>query len=157
MSLQELVNALQAVEQRQAYRLEGSNEEALVTTLNQKNQNRIIHKNNPVGSSRRDEGKEKTYNNWQPRQYSSNNYNNARRNEKKRYFPACKYCQKTNHLEAWCWLKNIQCRNCKQFGHAQKFCKNRVEAVKQAQLTDQSEEKEETLFMASVLKTNCTQ
>jgi hypothetical protein len=24
---------------------------------------------------------------------------------------------KTNHLEAYCWLKNAQCRSCKQFGH----------------------------------------
>ena len=149
MSFQDLVNALQAVEQRQAFRSEGSHEEALVADF--KNQNRITYKNNSGGVSRKDKGKEKVYNTWQPRQYSSNNYN-ARRNEKKEYYPACKYCKKTNHLEAWCWLKNIQCRNCKQFGHVQKFCKNRIENVKQAQLTYKDEDKEETLFMASVYR-----
>ena len=156
MSFQELANALQAVEKRQAYKLEGSNEEALVVAFNQKNQNRFTYKNNPVGVSRKDKGKYKFYNNWQLRQYSSNNYNNARRNEKKEYFPACKYCQKTNHLEAWFWLKNIKYRNCKHFGHVQKFCKNKIETIKQAQLTDKTKNKEETLFMASVLKMNCT-
>ena len=63
MSFQELANALQAVEKRQAYKLEGSNEEALVVAFNQKNQNRFTYKNNPVGVSRKDKGKYKFYNN----------------------------------------------------------------------------------------------
>jgi len=40
----------------------------------------------------------------------NNNNSFIRGKEKKEHFPACKYCKKTNHLEAWCWLKNAQCR-----------------------------------------------
>ena len=70
--------------------------------------------------------------------------------EKKEHFPACKYCQKTNHLEAWCWLKNAQCRKCKQFGHIQRFCKNKTETEQQAQVADCLEVKEDLLFMVTI-------
>ena len=55
------------------------------------------------------EGIRETGKNWQQNQKNFN----SKGKEKKENFLAYKYCQKTNHLEAWCWLKNAQCRNCK--------------------------------------------
>ena len=46
-------------------------------------------------------------------------------------------------------MKNTQCRNCQQFGHLQKFCKNPV-AARQVYIVDATENKEEQLFMAMV-------
>jgi hypothetical protein len=115
MSLQELVNALQAVEQRQAYGQEGSSEGTLVAVYKEKSRAKNFYRNNQEG--KREKGKGWQSNNWQ--QNSNNNF--ARGKDKKEHFPACKFCQKTNHLEAWCWLKNTQSRNCKQFGHIQRF------------------------------------
>jgi hypothetical protein len=84
-------------------------------------------------------------NNWQ-----QNNNIFTEGKEKKEHFPACKYCQKTNHFEVWCWLKNAQCRNYKQFDHIQRFCKNKAEIIKQAQVVDCSEVKEDLLFMVTI-------
>jgi len=96
--------------------------------------------------------KEKKGKGWQSNNWQQNNNNNnfTRRKEKKEHFPACKFCQKTNHLEAWCWLKNAQCRNCKQFGHIQRFYKNKTGTVKQAQVADCSKVKEDLLFIATI-------
>ena len=49
MSFQELVNALQAVEQRQAYRQEGTSENALVVVYKRKNHTQNFSKNNQSG------------------------------------------------------------------------------------------------------------
>jgi len=57
ISLQELVNALQAVEQRQAYRQEGSSEGALVTVYKEKSRAKNFYRNNQEGE--REKGKEK--------------------------------------------------------------------------------------------------
>jgi len=132
------------VEQKQAYRQEGSSEEALVAVYKEKNQAKNIFINNQEGKREKGRGWKST--NWQ----QNNNNSFTRRKEKKGHFPACKYCQKTNHLEAWCWLKNAQCRNCKQFGHIQRFCKNKAETEKQVQVADCSEVKEDRLFMVTI-------
>ena len=117
MSLQELVNALQAVEQRQAYRQEGSSEGALVAVYKDKSRAKNIFRNNQEG--KREKGRSWKSANWQQ------NINNSfmRGKEKKEHFPACKYCQKTNHLEAWCWLKNAQCRTASNLGTSKDFAK----------------------------------
>jgi hypothetical protein len=144
MSLQKLVNALQAVEQRQAYRQEGSSEEALVVVYKEKSWAKNIFRNNQEGKREKRRGWKST--NWQ----QNNNNSFTRGKEKKEHFPACKYCRKTNHLEAWYWLKNAQCRNCKQFGHIQRFWKNKAETEKQAQIADCSKVKEDLLFMITI-------
>jgi hypothetical protein len=94
MSLQKLVNALQAVEQRQAYRQEGSSEEALVVVYKEKSWAKNIFRNNQEGKREKRRGWKST--NWQ----QNNNNSFTRGKEKKEHFPACKYCRKTNHLEA---------------------------------------------------------
>ena len=86
---------------------------------------------------------------WQNNQSNANNYN-AKGKERRDIFPTCKYCQKTNHLESFCWLKNAQCRKCKQFGHIQKFCKNNTSNGKQAHVAEVVEPKDEQLFTAIV-------
>jgi len=144
MSLKELVNALQAVEQRQAYRQEGTSEGALIAVYKEKSRAKNFYRNNQ--EEKREKGRGWQSNNWQ--QNNNNIFTEGK--EKKEQFPAWKYCQKTNHLEDWCWLKNSQCRNCKQFGHIQRFCKNKAETVKQAQVAESSEVEEDLLFMATI-------
>jgi hypothetical protein len=143
ISLQELVNALQVVEQRQAYRQEGSSEGALVAVYKEKSRAKNFYRNNQEGKIKKGSG-------WQSNNWQQNINIFTRGKEKKEHFPSCKFYQKINHLEAWCWLKNAQCRNCKQFGHIQRFCKNKVEIVKQAQVADCSEVNEDLLFMATI-------
>uniref|UniRef100_A0A6M2ESX7 Uncharacterized protein n=1 Tax=Populus davidiana TaxID=266767 RepID=A0A6M2ESX7_9ROSI len=53
ISLQELVNALQAVEERQAYRQEGSSEGALVAVYKDKGRAKNIFRNNQEGKKRK--------------------------------------------------------------------------------------------------------
>ena len=114
LSLQELINALQAVEQRQTFRQENLSEEAFVAGFKgrTKPQNSQVFFKNP---KKRNSGKQWQTKQWQNNQNYSNNFN-AKGKERREQFPTCKYCQKTNHLESWCWLKNAQCRKYKQFG-----------------------------------------
>jgi hypothetical protein len=70
MSLQELVNALQAVEQRQTYRQEGSSEGALVAVYKEKSRAKNFYKNNQEGKREKRKGWQS--NNWQ--QNSNNNF-----------------------------------------------------------------------------------
>jgi len=86
MSLQELVNALQAVEQRQAYRQEGTSEGALVAVYKEKSQAKNFYRNNQ--EEKREKGRGWQSNNWQ----QNNNNIFTERKEKKEHFPACKFC-----------------------------------------------------------------
>jgi hypothetical protein len=52
MSLQELVNALQAMEQRQAYRQEGTSEGSLVAVYKEKSRAKNFYRNNQEGKKR---------------------------------------------------------------------------------------------------------
>jgi len=53
MSLQELVNALQAMEQRQAYRQEGTSEGSLVAVYKEKSRAKNFYRNNQEGKKKR--------------------------------------------------------------------------------------------------------
>lgn len=149
MSLQDLINALQAVEQRQAFRQENSSEEAFAAGFKgrSKPQNSQVFFKNP--ESRTNYGKQWQSKNWQNNQNYANNFN-ARGKERREQFPTCKYCQKTNHLESFGWLKNAQCQKCKQFGHIQKFCKNNTSTGKHAHVAEVLEPKDEQLFTAMI-------
>lgn len=144
MSFQDLVNALQAVEQRQSYRNEGTSENALVAYKGKQQQSYNFSRTKQIG--RKDKSKE-----WRPNHQNSSSWqpNNLTVKERKEY-PACKYCKKTNHSDDWCWFKKVQCRNCNQFGHYQKYCKNRKEEVKQAQEEESLAVKDEHLFVATM-------
>jgi hypothetical protein len=85
MSLQELVNALQAVEQRQAYRQEGTSKGALVAVYKEKSRAKNFYRNNQ--EEKREKGRGWQSNNWQ-----QNNNIFTERKGKKEHFPACKFC-----------------------------------------------------------------
>lgn len=93
----------------QAYRQEGTSEWALVAVSKEKSRVKNIYRSNQEGKKEKGRG-------WQSNNWQQNN-NITRKKERREHFPPCKFCMKTNHLEAYCWLKNAQCRSCKQFGH----------------------------------------
>jgi len=134
-----LVNALQTVKQRQAYKQEGTSAGALVAVFKEKSRANNSGKNNQEWKREKRKG-------WQSNNWRQNNI--TRGKERREHFPSYKFYQKTNHLKAWCWFKNAQCRSCKQFGHIQRLCKNKPEAVKQAYIAKNLEAKEDHLFMA---------
>ena len=87
--------------------------------------------------------------NWQHNQNYPNKFN-AKGKERKEQFPACKYYHKTNHLESWCWLKNAQCRRCKQIGYIKKFYKTNTSIGNQAYIVKTPQVEDEILFMATI-------
>ncbi|GLT43009.1 hypothetical protein SLA2020_169860 [Shorea laevis] len=139
-SLNELVNALQAVEQRKALRLENSVEGAYLATDRGKAAAKV-DENKQFGDQR----------NREKKCYQSGRYKN-----KKQSFPPCPHCKKKNHSENYCWFRpGIQCRSCKLFGHIEKVCKSKGEKTQQAQVAEITELMEEKLFMASSVEACC--
>ena len=143
ISLAELINALQATEQRRSFRQEEAFESAFLA--NQK-------------------GKASMYNAAKKQGGGSNNkvkkdLNTIREGERKKY-AQCSYCKKDNHLEKYCWFRPyVQCRVCKQLGHVEKVCKNKGKQTHQAQhiqLTDEAHQNEERLFVATCYSTICS-
>ena len=141
--LAELINALQATEQRRSFRQEEASESAFLA--NQK-------------------GKASMYNAAKKQGGGSNNkvkkdLNTIREGERKKY-AQCSYCKKDNHLEKYCWFRPyVQCRVCKQLGHVEKVCKNKGKQAHQAQhiqLTDEAHQNEERLFVATCYSTICS-
>ncbi|GLU17722.1 hypothetical protein SLE2022_340780 [Rubroshorea leprosula] len=139
-SLTELVNALQAVEQRKALRLENNVEGAYLATDRGK------------AAAKDDENKQfGDQRNREKKGYQSGMYKN-----KKQSFPPCSHCKKKNHSENYCWFRpGIQCRSCKLFGHIEKVCKLKGGKTQQAQVAEITEQMEEKLFMASSVEACC--
>ncbi|KAA8545844.1 hypothetical protein F0562_020705 [Nyssa sinensis] len=85
--------------------------------------------------------------------------NTSKDHGKKKEFPPCTICERTNHQSKDCWFKNkpkIECRFCKKLGHIEKNCKvkkirasNKEEQAQHASSTDEQEEVPANLFMAS--------
>ncbi|GKV37174.1 hypothetical protein SLEP1_g45233 [Rubroshorea leprosula] len=127
-SLNELVNALQAVEQRKALRLENNVEGAYLATDKEK----AVAKddeNKQLGDQR-------------------NREKEGYQNNKKESYASCSHCKKKGHSEKYCWFRpGVQCRKCKQFGHVERVCKEGSDRVQQAKIAEIVEE-EEHLFMA---------
>ena len=132
----ELLNALQAQEQRSSIRDEEVAEAAF----------QAQHKGKqPMKDNRRMEGDK--LEKGKPRKESS----------KRGKFPPCSHCKRTNHQEKDCWFKGkppIQCRFCRKMGHIEKNCRARQNQpqqnhVQQANFVEKSENEEEILFMAS--------
>ena len=110
LSLAKLVNALQAVEQRKAYRLEETSEHALLTT----------HKGKVQSEGGRKSGGEK-------RNDEKRDQNGSKGKGKKGKFPPCPHCKKRSHTENYCWFRpSVKCRACNQLGHLEKVCKNKI-------------------------------
>ncbi|CAJ2652705.1 unnamed protein product [Trifolium pratense] len=139
ITLAELVNALQATEQRRSLRLEESVEGAFVANTKGKNQSYNSFGKKPFGE-KKEKGKKEDVNNkgesW------------------KKKFPTCQHCKKDTHLEKHCWYRpDVKCRACNQLGHVEKVCKNKANQQRQQAQVVEHHQQEEQLFMASCYST----
>ncbi|XP_021630936.1 uncharacterized protein LOC110628530 isoform X1 [Manihot esculenta] len=104
----ELVNALQALEQRRTFRMEESSEEAFLV----KQKGKLAEEAKKAGSNSFNKGKQ---------------HANRRKGGRRTNFLPCPTCNKTNHLEKDCWqksgVKSPQCGFCKKLGHVDKNCR----------------------------------
>ena len=98
MSLQELVNALQAVEQRQSYRQERTSEEAFVAGFRGKHKPKNSFKGT-YGGRRDSNGRSDSGKNWQQRTWQPNHgSHNFKGKEKKENFPPANIVRKPTIL-----------------------------------------------------------
>ncbi|GKV44345.1 hypothetical protein SLEP1_g51539 [Rubroshorea leprosula] len=144
MTLSELVNVLQVVEQRKAIRqeAEGAVEGAFIANESGKGQ---FKEDDEEKQFLDKSGKEKR--DFQNDQQSSNY-----RSEKKPY-PPCLHCGKMTHLATYCWFRpGVKCKSCKQFGHVEKVCKAKAKQYEKAQVAKNVDQKVEELFMAAVVE-----
>lgn len=124
ISLAELLNALQAQEQRRLIRSEGSVEGALQAKL------QINQGEKNIGTP----------------EAAANTSNNGGHNKN---FPPCKHCGKKGHPPSKCWRRpDVQCAKCNKLGHHERICRSNFQQRNDAQVADQQEE-EEQLFVAT--------
>lgn len=75
--------------------------------------------------------------------------------EKKKNFPPCCHCKRTNHAEKDCWHKNKPpCNFCNKVGHTEKYCRAKKSQSQQhpqqhANVTEEDKNDVEHLFMVS--------
>ena len=138
ISVTELVNALQAQEQRRLLRQEEATESAL----------QVRHK----GKAPAVRGEKKFVGEYF-----------GKDSKKKEKFPKCGICKRTSHKESDCWFKGkspppIQCRYCKRNGHIEKFCRMKQQQQNQQSQPPQkanvieTEIDEELLFMTNTTR-----
>ncbi|XP_060673929.1 uncharacterized protein LOC132804054 [Ziziphus jujuba] len=142
ISLSELVNALQATEQRRSIRQEEALESAFLALQ---------------------KGKAPTNNNQRKQQGGGSNdegrydVGTNREGERKK-FVKCSHCKKDNHSEKYCWFRpNVQCRACRQLRHIKKVCKNKggpMQQAHQVQVANEAWQSEERLFVATCYAEN---
>ena len=140
ISLAELVNALQATEQRRYLRMEESVESAFVVNSKGKTQEGSSSGKKPFGGKKGKDKKEE----------------GSKVGEKKWKYPPCPHCKKRNHSENFCWFRpNVRCKSCNQLGHVDKVCKRKANQQRQqAQVAENQEESEEQLFAATCFAVN---
>ncbi|XP_022963821.1 uncharacterized protein LOC111464007 [Cucurbita moschata] len=129
ISLTELLNALQAQEQRRSMRQEGVIEGALRV----KHQDSSRYKNN------------KNFKNQLTYGDSSANYQKTKEGGFKKSYPPCRHYEMKGHPPYKCWRRpDAFCSKCNQLGHEAVICKAK-DLVKEvdAQVVDQEEEEEE--------------
>ncbi|KAF3685590.1 putative keratin, type I cytoskeletal 9-like [Capsicum annuum] len=135
ISLAELLNALQAQDQRRLVRSKGSVEGALPAK---------------VQSNQGDQGKKKWNNKGNSGSHSPEIHRGAKHD-----FPPCRHYGKKGHPPFKCWRRpDQQGEECQQMGHHQKVCKNNTQQTNVAQVANQ--EDEEQLFVATCLATSCS-
>ncbi|KAL9444243.1 hypothetical protein AB3S75_017429 [Citrus x aurantiifolia] len=134
ITLGELVNALQAQEQRRAYR----NEEMVEGAFQVKEADQA-------------QGGSKEKKQWSKKIYKKGE-NSINEGNKGKHSP-CPHCKKTSHPQKKCWFRpDIQCRACKQMGHMERVCKNKQQEGHQAQAAEQQQD--EQLFVVSCFSSN---
>ncbi|GKV53197.1 hypothetical protein SLEP1_g59734 [Rubroshorea leprosula] len=143
MKLSELVNALQAVEQRKAIRqeVEGAVEGAFIANERGKGQFKYDEEMQFLDKS----GKEK-------RDFQKDQQNNNCRGKKEPY-PPCPHCGKMTHTTTYCWFRpGVKCRSCKQFGHVEKVCKAKAKQYEKVQVAENVDQEVEELFVVVVVE-----
>ncbi|XP_055826658.1 uncharacterized protein LOC129895049 [Solanum dulcamara] len=109
----ELLNALQAQEQRRVMREEGNTEGALFAKTQDGGKNR--------------EKKNKKNGEGIPTSTTKGKVGNS-----KKSYPPCKHCNKEFHPPYKCWRRpDAKCSKCQQFGHEAVICKNNGRQQKQ--------------------------
>ena len=133
ISLTELLNALQAQEQRRSMRQERVIEDALPVKHQDRYKNKKIFKN------------QSTYGN------PSANYQKTKGGGFRKSYPPCRHCEKKGHPPFKCWRRpDAFCSKCNQLGHEAVICKAK-DQVKEvhAEVVDQEEEEEDQLLVAT--------
>ncbi|TYK19521.1 Retrovirus-related Pol polyprotein from transposon TNT 1-94 [Cucumis melo var. makuwa] len=133
ITLAEILNALQAQEQRRAMRQEGAVEGALPAKHHENvrnNKKKKFFKKNQISTR------------------ESSAYNKEEVN--KGSYPPCSHCNKQGHPPFKCWRRpDAKCTKCNQMGHEAVICrnKNQQQGV-ETKIADQEEE-EDQLFVAT--------
>ncbi|KAH7576626.1 hypothetical protein JRO89_XS01G0120000 [Xanthoceras sorbifolium] len=138
ITLAELLNALQAQEQRRFMRQDRKVEGALLVKHQDAGKNKKNgYKKNQVSSS------ENT---------ASNQLQNKGGNFKRNY-PPCQYCGRKGHPSFKCWKRpDAKCSKCNQLGHEAVICKRKFQKLEaDAQVADQ--DKEDLMFVATCFST----
>jgi hypothetical protein len=143
ITLAELLNALQAQEQRRMMRHESVTEGALVVknTLDKKGKKKV-YKNQPDSSSEQDGTSGK-----------------GNQKSQKKNYPPCKHCGKKGHAPFKCWRRpDAKCTKCNQVGHEAVICKQNKNLKKDScqQQQDESVQEDDQLFVASVTPDICS-
>ena len=133
ITLSEMLNALQAQEQRRAMRQEDDVEGALFVK-HKENKN---YKKNKGKSHQGSTGDFKANN---------NRSNTGNKNES---YPPCQHCNRKSHPYFKCWRRpDAKCNKCNQMGHGVVICKSKNQQHgEEAQIADQEEE--DQLFVAT--------
>lgn len=135
ITLAELLNALQAQEERRLMRVEGSVEGVLQAKL----QINLGEKGKKKKNSKKK--------NSSTKEAAANTSNSN--GEKNKEFPPCKHCGKKGHPPFKCWRRpDVKCDKCNKLGHHERICKSNFQQKNEAQVADQQEE-EEQLFVAT--------
>ncbi|XP_017982357.1 PREDICTED: uncharacterized protein LOC108663271 [Theobroma cacao] len=132
MTLKELVNTLEGLEQKRSFKQKGIPKSALAAkTKNLKPSN---------GSSMRNEVRKKD---------KSKKIDEKGHGEQKKKFPPCSHCKNANHTEKFCWFKpNVKCRRCQQQGHMEKVCKSKDKTTdEKVAVVEELQANEKILFM----------
>jgi len=126
----ELLNALQAQEQRRVMREEGNTEGALF-------------------AKPQDGGKNKKKKNKKNGEGISASTTKGKSGHSKKSYPPCKHCNKKGHPPYKCWRRpDARCSKCNQLGHEAVICKNNGQQQEaEAQIVDGEEE--DQLFVAT--------
>ncbi|KAL4376435.1 hypothetical protein GQ457_02G035280 [Hibiscus cannabinus] len=140
ISLAELINALQAQEQRRLMRQEQVVEGALPA------------KHHEVGKHKKKTDRKALVTSAA----NSANYHirGKGRNSKKNY-PPCQHCGKIGHPPFKCWKRpDAKCSKCNQLGHEAVICRSNLQKLEEVHIADQDEE--DRMFVATCLLTKCS-
>ncbi|XP_044467750.1 uncharacterized protein LOC123197492 [Mangifera indica] len=135
ITLEELLNALQAQKQRRLLRLKGSIEGAWQVRV------QINHST----KTKKKKGKKENAN-TNANEVGANDNNSGSGNNNKNY-PPCQHCSKKGHHPFKCWRRpNARCNKCNHIGHHEKIYWNNIPQKNEAKVVNK-QEVEEQLFV----------